>query len=116
MRTREGFVSNSSSTSFIILIRPEAYSQMVESFDDVQRQFCLDYFEETNVFGMPAIMLKGETGDCCFYENFSSSAYRVCPVVFEEKYKKRHYNVWESVEKAIHELHKADKFEQEVSY
>jgi len=69
MKIRNGFVSNSSSSSFVYLLKKEDYAEMLESADKFQKQVLKElYPQEVNVFGMELMMVSGGSGNCSSFE------------------------------------------------
>ena len=62
MKIRNGFVSNSSSSAFILLVKKEAYDEAFAKMDAAQQDYCKTFFEPLELFGMQ-LMKMAEADD-----------------------------------------------------
>ena len=71
MKYRNGFVSNSSSSSFMILLRKEDYLEVYNNLSDLERDIVNFLEPETiNKFGIEFIKLSGMTGNYSSLEDY----------------------------------------------
>jgi len=69
MRIRQGFVSNSSSSSFVIIIAKDKFEKLLDKLDDYQKAV-LEKMEKANekIFGVEAVVINGVTGNYSSFE------------------------------------------------
>lgn len=72
MKTRLGFVSNSSSSSFFLVLKEEDYNKTYEKLTNLEREI-LNYLspEKTKRFGENLITIAGMSGNYDSFEDFS---------------------------------------------
>ena len=64
MKVRTGFVSNSSSSSFVALVEKEAHEQALQSLPELYRELILENgLEEVTFCGISCISVHGNTHD-----------------------------------------------------
>lgn len=104
MKIRTGFVSNSSSSAFILLVRKDAYDAAFKNFDAAQKDFCKDFYEEDEVFGVP-VMKCANTLDLAgdYREYWDGPSTKAGKDVFKEKYDRNVWDLSEAVENAFPE-------------
>jgi hypothetical protein len=105
MKFREGFVSNSSSSSFVLVVKKEAYDLAAAEFDSTQLRFCEEFFDESNVLGHPCMVVSGETGNYRFYQDFYTDS---------EKYDGTS-ELWESIQNAFGKLPSGNVWSRHIS-
>jgi hypothetical protein len=66
MKTRDGFVSNSSSTSFVVTIKKETYDKLLGDIEELGNEhvsMCKNLFSPIIMFGMDLMRAKATTGN-----------------------------------------------------
>jgi len=58
MKIRSGFVSNSSSSSFVMIVKKEAYENVFSNLSKLEQKLAEDLFKETNVFGELCMLIE----------------------------------------------------------
>ena len=76
MKIRNGFVSNSSSSSFVIILTKDQYTELLKTIDDYQKKV-LDALghEEAKVCGQDAIIFQGMQGNYSSFEDLFMDDY-----------------------------------------
>lgn len=74
MKTRNGFVSNSSSSSFIIIIGKETADKIIETLDPFVKETVEWLKEEHTLDGKKLYIFEGFSGEAgCTFDNFKPS-------------------------------------------
>lgn len=83
MKVRNGFVSNSSSSSFLVLVKKEGYDEWFNNLNLAQQQI-LNHLGKYNkdVFGTPCFSYEGSHGN---YSSFDGFNFDWKALGFEEK-------------------------------
>jgi len=64
MKIRNGFVSNSSTSSFIIILSKEKYNKLLTEVDSYQKAVLEELgFEEDTILGQRAVIITGSKGN-----------------------------------------------------
>lgn len=111
MKIRSGFVSNSSSSSYVIVIEKEAYDQMYSQLSNIQKDI-ISFLRDGRVceFGSgQAVVIQYVSGNCSTLENYclgdgdalSAKAFAEC-----ENDRFDWCEEWESIQLAIKKLPK----------
>lgn len=102
MKIRNGFVSNSSSSSFVCIVAKSAMDELIATkFDNAQKAFVEQLFCVRSKFGTEVYVAEGPYGDnYYFYEDFSYDPVDGDP----EDIKTDGGDVWESVQDLINDL------------
>jgi hypothetical protein len=76
MKTRSGFVSNSSSSSFVIIAPEEAYKKVFSEMTEYERAVmdCVDKHPES-FFGKSVVVITGSSGNYSCWDDFDSSEF-----------------------------------------
>jgi len=93
MKIRSGFVSNSSSSSFTIVMTPEQEKEWRDNLDVYEKQVIDNSYlgrKEEKIGDFDVVIFSGMTGNWCFYEDFSVTLLPededLSEEEFEEKY------------------------------
>ncbi len=62
MKTRSGFVSNSSSSSFVCIVRKEDHEKIMAQLNNKEQSLISEMFKESTFAGIP-IVLRGDLSD-----------------------------------------------------
>lgn len=102
MKVRTGFVSNSSSSAFILLVKKDAYIVAFKNFDVAQKAFCTDFYKEDEVFGV-LVMKCANTLDLAgdYRDHWDGPSTKEGEDIFEEKYDGDVYDLTETIEDAF---------------
>lgn len=96
MKIRTGFVSNSSSSAFILIVKKEEFDRVYPMLDTVQKCFCDENFVADNVFGTEVKeMCSMVIQDYCTLEEWRPAF--ADRDLFEEKYNGYHGAVKDSI-------------------
>lgn len=87
MKIRNGFVSNSSSSSFVILLTKEQNEELLKNVDDYQRAILVELAEEKKAFGQDLILYAGSEGNYSIFEDWCVEEFEdMDDEEFEEKF------------------------------
>ena len=71
MKIRNGFVSNSSSSSFVCIIRKEAFDKVIAKKGLLWKAFALQFFSKSTVLGIDCMYFEGMTGNYSTFDDTS---------------------------------------------
>lgn len=86
MKIRQGFVSNSSSSSFVILMTEDQYKELHEKVDVNQKALMEELKTEVKAFGLDLIQMAGCEGNYSIFEEMEIADDELEEDEFEEKY------------------------------
>ena len=74
MKVRQGFVSNSSSSSFVVFLKKEDYKEVYNRLSNLEKEL-VNYLKPTNkkAFGLDIVCISGVSGNCDSFEEFSTN-------------------------------------------
>lgn len=82
MKIRNGFVSNSSTSSFIIIVKVEDFNKLLTEIDPYQKAVLLELgYTERNVLGIAAVVISGMAGNYSSFEGMD-----VARELYDEKF------------------------------
>lgn len=71
MKIRTGFVSNSSSSAFILIVKKDEFDRVFPMMDSVQQFFCKENFYQVNMLGIQTMQTSSLTvQDCSSLEDW----------------------------------------------
>ena len=93
MKTRSGFVSNSSSSSFVYILLKDQYEELLKNVDEYQKAVLKELgHEEKQIFGQEAIVISGMNGNNSSFEYMNIDVYSdLTDEEFREKYEYERY-------------------------
>jgi hypothetical protein len=114
MKFREGFVSNSSSSSFVLFVRKGSYDNVFSEMTAIQKDFCQKYFKESVVMGIPVMRVSGDTNDCNFFDGYYPDG-ELANILENEYAEEGTEGLWQEIEGLIQSLPKTDWHNEWIS-
>ena len=73
MKSREGFVSNSSTSSYIIIIPDENFEEVISELTEIQQKIVKELVNDEEVIGIKAKVLSYMSGNISSFEDWEFS-------------------------------------------
>lgn len=117
MKIRSGFVSNSSSSSFVLLVNKNSFDEEIgPTLTKSEKGFVDQIFNEANVFGTECYLISGFNtnggGSWLEYIEFECDLSGDEKDEDDEDYEEQDsaYEVWDALEEKINKLDEKDRF------